>query len=393
MTATLILSALLTMAADASGTFEFKDAAVYEKRPMLQYRAVEFRNTPVRPLGDERAFPSGTLYGVVPVGPKPETALTIVWLPEADGGPQLWLDANGDGRLADDERHAMKGRTLEVPATITAQFDPVKKIERTLIFRRSSLGDGLRYSVRGYEQGRLQLGETKHAALLIDGNANGCFDNVGQDRVWLDLNRNGRFDPLTEQFPLGKPISFGGQVYVVSCDAAASSVQAKLRSAGQGKVRLKLAKNLPKSKISAELISDLGELVVIDKLDEAIAVPYGQYRVSALKLETPDAGGETWTYSFYNDKTKNYSVPTNHETTVTLLDQLDLNVSFGYETTRPSPGQTLSIQPKLTADGTLYLSSCAVGGDANSRQAEGNAEIVLLSPDGKVVSRGMTGFS
>ena len=113
------------------------------------------------------------------------------------------------------------------------------------MFRRSALGDGLRYTVRGYMQGRLNLGGKKYATLLIDGNANGCFDTVGQDRVWIDLNQDGRFDPLTEQFPLGKPITHGGDVYVVRSDASASAVVANLRSAGQGKLRLTLAKKPP----------------------------------------------------------------------------------------------------------------------------------------------------
>ncbi len=84
----------------------------------------------------------------------------------------------------------------------------------------------------------------------------------------------------------------------------------------------------PSAKIAAELISDLGELVVIDKLDEAISVPFGQYRVSSLKLEVPDAGGQTWTYNFYYEKTRNYTVPTNQETTVALLGQLDMRVTL-----------------------------------------------------------------
>ena len=160
--------------------------------------------SPVRPLGD-RKFAAGALYGVVPVGPTPETALTIVWLPKAAGGPELWLDANGDGQLTDDERHVMKGRELEIPATITIQLKPKpKKVERTLVFRRSALGDGLRYTVRGYMQGRLSLGGKEYATLLIDGNANGCFDTVGQDRVWIDLNQDGRFDPLTRAISLGQ---------------------------------------------------------------------------------------------------------------------------------------------------------------------------------------------
>jgi hypothetical protein len=104
---TLFLTAMLAVAAEPPATpvaFEFKDAATYQDRSVLQYRAIEFRDSPVRPLDDERRFGAGPRYGVVPVGPKPDTALTIVWCPKASGGPELWLDANGDGKMTSDER-------------------------------------------------------------------------------------------------------------------------------------------------------------------------------------------------------------------------------------------------------------------------------------------------
>jgi hypothetical protein len=392
------LVAVLCMAADSPAApvaFTFKDSAKHEGRSVQQYRGIEFRNVPIRPLKPERKFAAGTLFGVVPVGPNFDTALTIVWAAKAPGGPELWLDADGDGRLADDERHAMSGRDLEIPAAFTITRGPnPQKVKRTLLFRRSALGDGLRYTVRGYMQGRLDLSGTKFAAILVDGNANGCFDTVGQDRVWIDLNQDGRFDPLVEQFPLGKPITRGSDVYVVRSDAAASAVVANLRSAGQGKLRLKLAKKLPSAaKISAELVSDLGELVIIDKLDQPTSVPFGEYRLSSLKLEAADSSGQAWTYIFDSRAAKTYSVPTGRETTATLLEKVTMNVSLRLEGQKVAPGQTVAIQPELMADDSLYLSKCTVGQDTNCQQAEGNAEILLLSSDGKVVNRGLSGFS
>ncbi len=374
--------------------FEFKDSTNCEGRSVQHYRALEFRNVPVRPLHPERKFAAGTLYGVVPVGPNYDTALTIVWAPNAPGGPQLWLDADGDGRLTDDERHVMSGRQLEIPATFAVQLGPKpRKVTRTLIFRRSSLGDGLRYTVRGYMAGELDLGGTKYKTLLVDGNANGCFDTIGQDRVWIDLDRDGRFDPLVEQFPLGKIIMRGSDVYVVRSDAAASAVVANLRSAGQGKLRLVLAKKPPAAaKVSAEFVSDLGELVVIEEFDKAIPVPFGEYRLSSLKLEAADSAGMLWSYYFDNRGNRNYSVPTGRESSVTLLKQVSMNVSLR-SGSRVSPGETVTIQPELIADDSLYLTRCSVGNDADRQQAEGNAEILLLGPGGKVVSRGLTGFS
>ena len=44
--------------------------------------------------------------------------MRVVWQPDAPGGPALWLDADGDGRLAAAERHPFPGKTLELPARV-----------------------------------------------------------------------------------------------------------------------------------------------------------------------------------------------------------------------------------------------------------------------------------
>ena len=126
------------------------------------------------------------------------------------------------------------------------------------------------------------------------------------------------------------------------------------------------------------MVSDLGELVVVDKLDQAVPVPFGEYRLSNVKLEIPVADGKSWTYNFDSQTSKNYSVPTGGETTVALLRQLAMQVTIDLRGGKAAPGETLSIQPKLTADRSLYLSSCRIGKGDEFQRAEGNAEIVLL---------------
>ncbi len=400
MASLLLLPVLLSLGADGGGpavALEFKDAATFEGRLMMHYRAIEFRDAPVRPLSGEFKPGPGALYGLVPVGPKPETALTIVWCPKAAGGPELWLDANADGRLSADERHPMSGRDLEIVATVAVQLEPQpKRVQRTLLFRRSALGDGLRYAVRGFAEGTLALGAEKHRVLLVDGNADGCLDTAGQDRVWIDLNGDGRFDPLTEQFLLGKPIAQAGEVYVIRSDPLAAAVRANRRSAAQGTLRLTLAgRPGPGAKASVELVSDLGELVAIDKLGEPVAVPIGQYSISWLKLQMSDAAGEPWTYSFRRDGAASFAVQTGQETAIAMLGGLAMKVTTGSDRSagKPKPGDTVVISPRLVADEGLYLASCTVGKDGVARSAEGGADILLLSPDGKIINRGITGFS
>jgi hypothetical protein len=419
-------------AAEAPAAFEFKDAAECDGRTMIHYRTIEFRNWPARPLeGDFKlseespkllnqlsaallpqqkdAKPGTARYGLIPVGPTPEAALAIVWLPSAPGGPEIWLDANGDGRLTKEERHKMSGGAIEIPISLAVQWQPTpKRVPRTLLLRRSAVNDGLRYAVRGYAAGTLELVGAKHAVLLADANADGLFDTVGQDRVWIDLNRDGRFDALTEQFPLGKAIVVTGKTYVISSDATASAVRARLRSGEEGKLRLDLGvKPAGKpGKLSVELVSDLGELAVIEKFGQAAAVPAGEYYVSMLTLELADASGHTWTYVFQNDKRQPFAVPAGRETAAAVLASLAMEVSVNrYGNPAIRPGDTVSVTPRLVADGGLQLMRCNIGepdrapteGGAPtagwSQPAEGSAEIVLRTVDGKQVDRGVTGFS
>ena len=89
------------------------------------------------------------------------------------------------------------------------------------------------------------------------------------------------------------------------------------RNIGEGKLRLTLArKHDAPSKISAELVSDIGEFVSIDKLDEFVSVPYGEYRIASVSLEVPDAAGKNWSYRFNAEGSREFSAPLGRETTI-----------------------------------------------------------------------------
>jgi hypothetical protein len=368
---------------------EYKDSATYEGRAVAQYQAIEWRNRPDRPLevGPKEKLPSGVKYSALQLGPKKETAVIIAWAPKAVDGPWLQLFSNADGKPLGG-RHKLSGKSLELPATITVALKPsAVRVERTMLFRRSATGDGLRYAVRGYAQGRLKLGDKEYAVVLIDGNADGLLDTVGHDRLWIDLDGDGHFDPLMEQYPLGKAITHKGDIFVVRSDPLAAGVVVNQRNIGDGKLRLTLArKHDPQSKISAEVVSDIGEFVSIDKLDEFTAVPYGEYRVASLSLQVRDAAGKSWSYRFDAEGAREFSAPLGRETTVALVKDLEMNVMME-SGERVKPGATIRVTPNLIADHSLALSRCSGGtGD------EGKAEVLLLGPDGKTLQRTVDGF-
>jgi hypothetical protein len=387
----LILAACVATAVPAATPvgLDYKDSATYENRAIAQYQAIEFRDTPITPLvlNSKEELPSGVKYGFLQLGPNKDTAMVIVWAPKASDGPWLQLFSNADGKPLG-KRQKLSGKNMELPVTITVATKPSEvRVERTLLFRTSTKGDGLRYAVRGYAQGRLKLGGAEFAALLIDGNADGLLDTVGRDRLWIDLDGNGQFDLLMEQYPLGKPIVHKGDIFVVRSDPLAAAVVVNQRNVGESKLRLTLAaKHDASSKITAELVSDIGEFVSIDKLDEFVSVPYGEYRISSVSIEVPDASGKNWSYRFYSQAAKDYSAPQNIETTIELMKEFEMKVAMDGGD-KVNPGTAIRVTPNLVADVSLELSGCNGGA-----KDEGKAEVLLLGPDGKTIQRTVDGF-
>src|SRR5262245_51013776 len=123
MTEQLLIAALaLAAPPDADAGFpprwEFRDATTFAGRPMLTYCPVELATRPPRPLHPDDNPGGGARYGLLPVGNHLDGHRLLVWLSDASGGPELWLDGNGDGRFSPDERHRIVTQPAAVPVTI-----------------------------------------------------------------------------------------------------------------------------------------------------------------------------------------------------------------------------------------------------------------------------------
>src|SRR3954463_15097068 len=99
----------------APQAFQLLDVETVEGRTVNRYRALELGETPVRPVSWEVAPPKGVRHGLVPVGPHTDSAPAAAW---DVGASALWLDADGDRRLARDERHEVKpGAAVAIPVS------------------------------------------------------------------------------------------------------------------------------------------------------------------------------------------------------------------------------------------------------------------------------------
>ena len=297
--------------------FRLLDVESVEGRSVVVYRPVELGPRPVRPLKFDEALPTTTIFGLATVGSTPDSALAVAWNAKGPDGPSLWVDADGDGRLSRSERHVLRpGKTLAITATITGKNATSKpggtapeSVHRTLLFRPGLLGEGPRFAVKGAMSGALVLGGKTFRALLTDGNADGCFDAAGVDRIWVDLDDDGRFDAVTERFPLGAPITLstsrGTAVYTMTSDPWACSVAAHERDNRLGRLELGfestgVASSLTSSieSVSASLVSESGELVTILDLGKVQDVLVGDYRLASLELHMVDQAAKVWSYTF-----------------------------------------------------------------------------------------------
>ena len=123
-----------------------------------------------------------------------------------------------------------------------------------------------------------------------------------QDRLFLDLNGDGRFDPTAEQFLFATILNLEGTRTIVRSDLLGTRLQLDPLE-GTGTLRLELKPNeLNKSAKVAEMRATvLGRDGSVFGLTggEATTVPAGEYRMGNLTIALEDAkSGEVWTFNF-----------------------------------------------------------------------------------------------
>jgi hypothetical protein len=368
--------------------WNFMDESIRDGRSMVTFRTVELGDCPARPLHAGDQPPAGSKFGSVAVGPGGKQRLGVVWHPDTG---TLWFDADGDGRYAAAERHMLGTRPLE--AKVVIGFGGASQQTRTVMIRKR--GEGLAWAVRGYTIGTVDLNGRRITAMLTDGDADGCFDATGADRIWLDLNGDGKFDPLTEQFPLGTAIPVGGMNVLIrpQPDGLAVGVHERLNETGMLVVRIGTHAKAEVVELAAHYVSEFGELVVVREAGKPIAVPVAKYRIESLRLRLAGADGQVWMYTFWGGG-QGYDLEvarrqeTAHEPLAGLRASVTHDAAAGV-----APGGSVLARPDVTAANGLYLSKCEVGTQFAATGREATALIELTAPGGGVSDRASSGFA
>lgn len=389
--ASLVMIGPLVM--DDGSAFRFRDEAEVDGRPVVVFRPIDLVDEPSRPLRWDEPMPEGTRFGLARVGRSPEAALAVAW---DAGGRTLWIDADADGRLAPDERHALgSGEEVAVAVTIIDEDEDGGPRDRTLLVRPGLLGGPPRWAVRGFMEGTVTIDGEPKRALLVDGDADGCFATPGVDRAWIDLDGDGRFGPATEQFPIGAPIKAGATSYTIATDPWGRSVRLVERDPRAGRIVLTIGGEAATSRIdrvAAHLVNRSGELATARVIGEAVEVPVGSYRLSSFELAIEDERGLVWTYTFSGGWEYAIDVEADQQVEVPLIDGLELDVrAFSHLAVRP--GGQVDVTPRLTLASGLYLSNCTASRPGIRSPPGRSASIVLKGPDGSSLDRSVSGFT
>ena len=182
-------------------------------------------------------------YAQLRYGSPSSVRVTVVLDDVAPGKADLYVDANRNRRIEPTDRVApgADGRTWRLPLDVAMVEGEVTHSERrSVVFRLGSTGLTLSHAAAGYLEGFVTLAGRRHAARRTDGDGNGRFTDP-QDRLWIDLDDNGRWDPVDEQFLYSSVLAVAGGRFAVRSDEYGRRLSLDVLE-GTGRVSLAFAR-------------------------------------------------------------------------------------------------------------------------------------------------------
>lgn len=364
--------------------------ALSEKKSDLILREPSYRGQP--------------LYGLLRYGSDTSPQVPIVVVSRNGGEFDLYVDANRDGEIAEKESTSGQDRLRRI--AITSEINYLDRVSdeypRQVVFRRGVIANSVGVATLGYLEGQVEIAGRKIAARRVDGDANGLFSDP-RDRVWLDLNGDGQWDPFSEQFPVQPVMVLSGARYALRTDQPGTRLALE-EIAGVGTLRLRLA-TLPTGAevrtIEVALMGDDGSAYAVRSDGEAVTVPVGKYAVRSLRLSVVDsATKKPWNFQFTRyeppEEKHWHHVAAGEELTLDPCGPLRLTAE-GNDLKKPARSdRDVVVNPRLfTAEGLLITTS-----DCNDKPVqtfdrghENCAEVTLCQTDGTKVAQHTSGFA
>jgi hypothetical protein len=377
----LTCAAVMTGAASA-GEPAWKYVADESFRPVL--RSFTLSSTRPEELREEVAYRGKTRkYAQLRYGSEDSRRVVVV---VDEIGPDEWdlyVDADRNRVIEAKDRVAGTGRERKgrLDVEITRGLEIVHE-QRTVLWRLGASRTSIGMATVGYMAGHVQLDDKRIAARRVDGNGNGFFADQA-DRLWLDLNGDGSWDPITEQFPLVPILALGDRRYSVRGDALGTRLALEPLNA-EGRIRLQaghLDKDVTVVHLHAMLVSEDGSAIDFAG-KEAVVVPAGKYAFGAVSIAVSHAGATrplTFVFSRtgLDDTVRWHELKKDQELVLDPIGKLRFELDIEPAGTTVKPGAMLRVQPQMFTGDGLLINSCAFG-ESESNTPYGGARSALV---------------
>lgn len=382
-------------------------APEYGDRPALRALALE-EGCPEGVRETARYRGTARRFAQIRYGAAGSTRVAIALDALADGAFDLYADRNRDRVLADEDR--IEGRDRRWVAFVEcadADGETAARAPRSVAFALGASGRLLRYGTLGWVEGRVGVEGRVHAARRFDGDGNG-FVNDPPDALWIDLDDDGLFDPVTERFLHLPTLVLEGARHVVRSDRLGTQLSLE-RLEGTGRARLAPvaaragtgAASAPEAPpkvlaLSATLASRDGVAATLDGVGVEAELPAGDYRVSLLTFTLADPiGGEPWSFVFSEDRSRAprwHKVGKGEPAEIDPLGALEFTVAAD-GAPRARPGESVGLRVRLhTGDGVLVTTCYQRAGQREWEPGSPRARVLVAAP-GRLLGEATSGFA
>ncbi len=329
----------------------------------------------------------------------PDSTRVVVVLDEIERGRfDLYVDRNRNRIIESRDLVNGRGRERQFRLPVeTVRGDVVQHEPREVSLKVGFTGRSFSVATSGYFEGHVQLSGQTLRVRRYDGNANGYFADSA-DRVWIDFDRDSRWDPFGERFTMTPVLNRDGRRIAIRGDQFGKKLT--LRSIeGTGQVRLQFASLKPDARVTrveAMLSSEDGSAIAVNSVENAVTLPPGKYSVGTINISLLDEHDKLWTFVFYRagiSKLQSFELKAGETKDVDPIGRLRFEVALDEDQKTLKPGTSARIQPRLFTAGGLLINCCYQGKERPADFYGGNQAGVSLRKSGRVVASSQSGFA
>jgi hypothetical protein len=340
-------------------------------------------------------------YAQIRYGSPGSIRITVVLDEVTPRDVDLYVDSDRNRRIEEKDKITGEGGTWRLPlAVAVVEGETTKLTPRAAIFRRGATGLTFSFAAAGYVEGTVNVGGKDHAARRSDGDGNG-FLTGAQDRLWIDLNDDGRWDPTEEHFLYMSILTLGQGRYAVRSDELGTRLAMEaVEGTGTLLLNMKRPAGSPRvTELHTTLIGRDGSAVGLSGEGEGVTVPAGEYRLGTLSVSLDDpGGGPRWCFIFSDDGGKPehtwYRVEKGRTVEIDPIGTLAMQAGVENQGQSVRPGDDIPLQPRLYTGDGLLINTCFQGTPTDPAGHDGQAaDIKLIGVGGHALGVACSGFA